>query len=107
MTFDPSASLCLTDRTLAGVSLRARNFGKGIRAGLNGIGSGPRQIQNLLARLQNRIYEERLAALLQARMDFNTSSWKGCLVVILNATGPIVSHVSDLKSTFRAGRAVH
>ncbi len=58
---------CLRQDGITGVSLRARNLGRGIRAGLNGIGSGPRQIQNLLARLQTRIYEERLAALLQVR----------------------------------------
>ncbi|KAK9845160.1 hypothetical protein WJX84_009764 [Apatococcus fuscideae] len=57
------------DNVQQGVSLRARNFGKGIRATVNGIGSGPRQIQNFLARLQTRIYEERLAALLQVARD--------------------------------------
>lgn len=73
---------------MAGVSLRARNFGKGIRAGLTGIGSGPRQIQNLLARLQTRIYEERLAALLQARKksELHVCS-RLCLILIAVESG--------------------
>ncbi|KAK9818215.1 hypothetical protein WJX72_008962 [[Myrmecia] bisecta] len=52
-----------------GVQSGAQNIQHGLNTGITTVQSGPRQIQSMLARLQQRIEEQRLQAQLQAERD--------------------------------------